>query len=191
MSTLCRKVLGVLLLLLVMGASAGAAEVLERDFQVIRPDFEMRIVVRLEASREAVWAVLSDYEQLAALSPSMLESRIVASGEHQETLVATVTEGCLIALFCRTVHRVEAMEEDPPRRIRARVLPERSNLQHGVTDWLLEERGDATHVTVQTRLRPDFWVPPGIGPRQMRSLFMSDMTKLMEQVETRARQPTD
>ncbi|ABM61170.1 SRPBCC family protein [Halorhodospira halophila] len=171
---------------LLIAPPIGAAEILERDFEVRRPDFELRVVARLDAPREAVWAVLTDYERLAELSPGLLESRIIANDEAREILVATVTEGCLL-LFCRKVQRVEAMEEDPPGRIRARILPEHSDLRHGVTDWLLEDHGEATHVTVHARLRPDFWVPPGIGPRQMQRTFMRDMTELMERVETEAR----
>lgn len=180
-----RRGLFAIALVVLIGAvhpPAGAVEILERDFQVARPDYQLRVVARIEAPREAVWAVLTDYERLSELSPGLLESRIVPDGAGETVLVATVTEGCLI-LICRRVRRVEAMEEEPPERIRARILPEHSDLRRGVTEWLLEADGEATRITVDSHIRPDFWVPPGIGPRHMQRTFLSDLTELMEQVE--------
>lgn len=173
---------------LIAGAAAAqGAEILEHGFEVDRPDFTFWVTARLDSPREAVWEVLTDYERLHELSPGVQRSRILPDTAGEAVVVVTVVRGC-VAIFCRDVERAEAMVERPPEWIRGRILPERSDFERGETEWTLEAEGEATRVSVRSELRPTFWVPPVIGPRQMQRALIGDMRTLMDRVEERAGQ---
>ncbi len=175
------------LALAVAAPPVAAAEVLKERFSKEGDAYTARIAVQVEAPAEAVWATLTDYEGLAELAPSIQSSQRIGLTEGQAT-VETVTRGC-IGPFCRTITRVERMDEDPRSRITATVEPERSDLQSGATEWRLQPRASGVRVTMDTRMRPDFWIPPFVGPDALQRNLTRDMVAIMEAIEARAKAP--
>jgi hypothetical protein len=72
-------------------------------------------------------------------------------------------KGCVL-FFCREVEIVEFLKVEPPSRIVAIVDPERSDLHYGQASWSLAPAEGGTLVTYELDMRPQFWIPPVIGP---------------------------
>ncbi len=170
-----------LLAALLAAASADAVEITDEHFAADGGTYTMRLTLRLEARRQAVWAALTDYGGLAQLAPGIERSRLLQRDGHQAE-VKTVTKGCIL-FFCRRITRVEHLEEEPYERITATIDPARSDLAAGTTRWRLEPLEGGTQVTVVTEMEPDFQLPPLLGARLIRRGLKRDMVELLEAIE--------
>lgn len=163
---------------------AVALEVLSQSFEVIDRVYTVDLEVRLQAPREAVWAVLTDYDRLGELNPAVVDSRVERPPAGSPE-VLTVIRGCVL-FFCSSVVRVESMQESAPARIVAITDPGRSDLRQGRSDWRLIDEDAATRLELQVAMEPDFWVPPLLGRRALRRSLIGGTLDLLEAVEHRA-----
>jgi carbon monoxide dehydrogenase subunit G len=147
--------------------------------------FVLAIDAWLAASPERVLAVLTDYEHLPDLHPSMLGSRVLARPASGVAEVATEFRNCIL-LFCRTVRRVERIRATE-RGLSARDLPGRGSFSAGRTEWGLQAAGAGTRLTWRAEITPDFWVPPFFGDAMLGKLQRTT-EEMLAAVETRAGQ---
>jgi hypothetical protein len=145
-------------------AGVAAAATLD-SIDVGREDgvYSLHSETRLEASPEAIRAVLTDYENFDRISSAYKEYGYLESEPDGTPIIFTWMEGCVL-FFCKSMTRVERLEVNSPEHIRTVTLPERSDFKRSVSEWRIEQRGDVTHVTYTLEMEPDFWVPPVIGP---------------------------
>jgi hypothetical protein len=157
-----RLIAGIVLALAAVAATVAASidtiEV-ERDGNV----YSLLSETRLEASPEAIRAVLTDYENFDRISSVYKEFGYLEPDADGTPLLFTTMEGCVL-FFCKSLTRVERLEVNSTGHIRTVTLPERSDFKRSVSEWLFVERDGVTHVTYTLEMEPDFFVPPVIGP---------------------------
>jgi hypothetical protein len=151
------------LLLALPAAALSAAEF--RSLELVRDGDDYRVLadVFIDAPGEGVFEVLTDYEGFPRLSSVFLEGRVIEPIEDGRGVVYLHMKGCVL-FFCREVEIVEFLEVEPPSRIVAIVDPERSDLHYGQASWSLAPAEGGTLVTYELDMRPQFWIPPVIGP---------------------------
>ncbi len=151
------------LLLALPAAALSAAEF--RSLELVRDGDDYRVLadVFIDAPGEGVFEVLTDYEGFPRLSSVFLEGRVIEPIEDGRGVVYLHMKGCVL-FFCREVEIVEFLKVEPPSRIVAIVDPERSDLHYGQASWLLAPAEGGTLVTYELDMRPQFWIPPVIGP---------------------------
>jgi hypothetical protein len=164
---------------------AGAAELV--DIQVSNTDNQYFLESEsvLKASVPSVFKVLLDYENFTKLSSVYEESRYLESGPDGAPRVYTLAQGCML-FVCRSVEKVERLETRFNRRIVATVIPEYSNLEQGVTEWLLTADGENTRLVYRMELTPKFWVPPLIGPPIIRYVLAKGGEEALQRLEAAA-----
>ncbi len=149
-------------LLMLLIATAQSAEMLEFKFERKGPRYTVHSEAYIDIAPEGVFQVLSDYDRLHLISNLVEESRELRPGENGERLVYTKNSGCL-ALFCRTVEKVERLEAVPPVRIITVVIPQRSDVSFSRSEWRLAPDGRGTRLSYAVETEVSFWVPPVIG----------------------------
>ena len=117
----------------------------------------------LDAPREAVFRILTDYQQFERISSAFEESRYLPPDSDGTLMVYTRVQGCVL-FFCKSVERVERLETEAPGFIRTTADPARSDFRYARSEWRLEPAHLGTEVNYSVELEPDFWVPPVIGP---------------------------
>jgi hypothetical protein len=117
----------------------------------------------MEAPREAIFVVLTDYDRIGRLSSAYKEYGYLDPAADGMPVVFTRMEGCVL-FFCRSLRRVERMEVDAPGFIRTVGLPEQSDFRYTLSEWWLTPEAGGTKVVYYLEMEPDFWVPPIIGP---------------------------
>ena len=164
---------------------AGAAELV--DIQVSNTDNQYFLESEsvLKASVPSVFKVLLDYDNFTKLSSVYEESRYLESGPDGAPRVYTLAQGCML-FVCRSVEKVEYLETRFNRRIVATVIPEYSNLEQGVTEWLLTADGENTRLVYRMELTPKFWVPPLIGPPIIRYVLAKGGEEALQRLEAAA-----
>lgn len=166
---------------------AAAAELL--DIQVSNADNRYFMVSEslLEASVPAVYQVLLDYDNFTRLSSVYEQSRYLEPGPDGTPRVYTLAQGCML-FVCRNVEKVERLETRTNRKIVATVIPQFSNLEQGVTEWVLTADGDNTRLVYRMELTPKFWIPPLIGPPIIRYVLTKGGKDALQRLEAAARE---
>jgi hypothetical protein len=149
--------------------------------------YQMESESFLRASAPSLFQVLMDYDHFTDLSSVYEESRQLGLGPDGAPRVYTLAQGCMV-FVCRSVEKVERLDTVPNRRIVATVIPELSNLHHGVTEWVLTPEQGGTRLSYRMELVPKFWVPPLIGPPIIRYVLAKGGRDALQRLEEMARQ---
>ncbi len=174
---------------LAASAVASAAEL--HSLEVTRPEpgkFELVAETLLEADVEAIFDVLTDYEDGAfgRISSVYKESDYLEPAPDGTPLVYTRMEGCML-WFCKSLTRVERLETEPPHFIRTVALPEQSDFEFAVSEWELRPVAGGTEVKYRLVIDPDFWVPPVIGPWVLKRELRAGGERAIYRIERLAR----
>lgn len=172
---------GALALLLTPAANALEVERLDVSFQKDR--YVVVFEAQLNAPADAVGEVLKDYVQYPALDSRITESRILGSDGQGHVRLFTRMRGCLGALFCRSMQRVEEVEERPEELLATAVLAE-SDVRFGITrsQWMAHDGGTALGYRLE--IMPKFWIPPIFGRRLMINTLREGTLSMFTNVES-------
>lgn len=180
-----RGLLGLLLTSLTIGSAATI-----RTVEIDRQDGRYVLVSNtyLEAPPNAVFRVLTDYDQFARISSVFEESRFVGTDDEGTPLVYTRVEGC-VWFFCKTMERVERLEFNAPDFIATTAIPARSDFRYSRSEWQLSPEGDhGTRVLYRLEMEPDFWVPPVLGPLLIKRKLVQGGKDAVSRIEGLAQQ---
>lgn len=185
-----RRPLGFALVLLLAAVfdEGRAAEVRQLEMGEDGPRVWLKMVVQLDAPPASVFAVITDYENIDRLHRRVRESRVIRHIDARTAEVYTLLRGCVAALLCRTIRRVEEVTERPPNELVARVLPEQSDFAYGVVRWRLDPHGRGSLLNYETEIEPDFWVPRLFGDALLAASLRRTTAQMIERVEELARQ---
>jgi hypothetical protein len=147
--------------------------------------FRVSFEAVLDAPRESIEAVLADYTLYKRLDPRIERAQSLGRQPDGTQLVRTRIDACA-AVFCRTVERVERVAHQPGLMV-ATVVPERSDMRHGVASTRFQSLGSRTLVTYHAEFEPDFWVPGFIGHRYAVRELRVAILKMFTNVEREAR----
>jgi hypothetical protein len=177
---------------LLLAAAAAAAPVCAavlNDLEITRDSarYELTADVLMDATPEAIFQVLTDYDRFDRISSIYKESSYLEPAEDGTPLVYTRVEGCLL-FFCMNMRRVERLETRWPQWIRTTALPEQSDFHFSQSEWVLVPEGDGTRVSYRLEMEPDFRVPPVIGPWVLKRRLLSGGARAVERIERLAQE---
>lgn len=171
---------------LIVAADAAAFEVLHAQAHYRDKEYRVELDLILDAPPQQVESVLRDYDSYPKLDAGVLESRVIERVDAETVLLFTKLRACA-GVFCRTVNRVERVQERPFELL-ATVIPEQSEVLSGNTHTVLQTIDARTRVRYTTAVSPKFWVPTFIGrPLMLRTLREASLD-LFRNVEARATQ---
>ena len=166
--------------LIAVAASAATIDSLDVD----RKDgiYSLHAETFLDASPEAIFDVLLDYERFGRISSVYKEYGYLDPLPDGTPVVFTLTEGCLL-FYCVSMKRVERLETDFPRHIKTVALPERSDFKRSISEWSLEREATGTRMTYTLEMEPDFRVPPIIGPWYIKRVLKNGGGRAVDRIE--------
>jgi hypothetical protein len=178
-----RLILGVVVLALSPAVDALEVEQLDVSYQKDR--YVVVFSAQLDAPADAVGAVLKYYDQYPELDPRITESRVLSRDRLSHVRLFTRMRGCLGSLMCRSMQRVEEIEEQPEELLAIAVLAE-SEVRFGVTrsHWTANQGGTA--LTYRMEIMPKFWIPALFGRRLMIKTLREGTLSLFTNVESAA-----
>jgi Polyketide cyclase / dehydrase and lipid transport len=174
---------------LALSPVAHALNVKNLDVSLRDGRYVVEFVAQLDASAEAVHAVLTDYDAYPALDPRIQESRVLGRDREHSVRLYTRMRGCLGALMCRTMQRVEDIQEMPDELLATAIL-DQSDVRFGVTRSQWQAKDNGTEVVYRLEILPKFWIPPLFGPRLMISTLRAGTIELFTNVEKAAQERT-
>lgn len=168
------------------GLPAAALEVVRAEASEDAGRYTVVVEVLIDAPREAVEAALTDFDRIEELSERFVESRSLGQPEPGVTEVLTRLRDC-VAFFCKTLERVERIRETDTGLV-AEDVPGRGDFRSGRTVWALTAEGERTRLVFASRLVPDFWVPPLVGPALLGARSRETTVEMMGALERRLKE---
>lgn len=162
--------------------AAQAAELLSFEFKRDRQRYEVSSVAYIDVAPEGVYAVLTNYAQLSRISSLVVESKILGTDEDGYPLVYTLSKGCL-AMFCRSLEKVERLRAEPFELIITDALSEQSDVAFSHSEWRLQKEGRGTRLAYQMSTDISFWVPPVIGNYVLSRWLEKGATNAVQRIE--------
>lgn len=175
-----------LLLLVAMAMPAAAAEL--RSIEVSEEDGRYRLISEalFEVGQEALYAVLTDYEQYKKFTSVIVESRNVEPDTDGRPRFFTRMKGCVL-FYCQTFIRNGYLLLTPNDDIVAVSDPEESDFEYCRERWRLRREEGGTVMSYEFEMDPRFWVPPLIGPYFIKRTLRAGGMRAIDRIEALAR----
>lgn len=144
-------------------ATASAADVHVAAASRAGDSYRVSVDAVVSAPLADVRSLLTDYDHLGRINPSIQDSEIVLQRQPGDLRVRTVTDVC-VWIYCKRLRQVQDVTEAGDGSIVAIVIPEQSDFNYGYAHLSLWQEAAGTRVRLQGELAPNFWIPPLIGP---------------------------
>ena len=163
---------------------ARAGDILSSDVTLEAGQYAVTIDAAINAPLNVVYRSITDYNNLAAINPSIEESRVLLVMSPDRHRVRSVIKVCIL-VFCKRVVQVQDVTRVDGRTVDAVTLPGDSDFRYGVAHWQLTPEGEATRLHFTQEFIPDFWVPPVIGPWLIQRKLVQEVTETAMYIEVR------
>ena len=140
----------------------------------------------LDVSREALYAVLTDFEKFEKFTSAIVESRNTGPDERGRPGFYARMQGCVL-LFCKSFIRTGYLLLSPIAEIVAIANPDESDFKFSRERWQLIPDGDGTIMIYDFELEPAFWVPPVIGPYYIQRALRGGAERAVGRIEALAK----
>jgi len=184
------------LLPLLLGATLSlptysvASEIQRATVEHVGKRYLVELEILIDADRDQVYQLLTDFENLAQLNKNILESYKIYSLSDSQHRTFVRTEGC-VTFFCQEVTLVEDIEELPGGVIINTAVPEKSTVTFAHTRWKVTAVGKRTRLEYNTDLKPNFWIPPLIGPPLIEKALRNEALTIAANLEKLATASAD
>lgn len=179
----CRFLLRLLLLAgCVLPRTVGAAEDITLRIERVNDEFLLDGTFHAPVPSSVAWAVLTDYESMPRFMDDLQESRVI---ERDGTRLRLVQRGVTRLgpfAFDYDVEREVVLE--PEHAVHSRAL--RGNVKKLDMHTFVEPEGTGTRIRFRAAMIPDFWVPPLVGARLIRTRFERQFENLLKEIRRRA-----
>lgn len=138
--------------------------------------------VWLDAPREDVFAVLSNWDISTRFSSLIVDSRNIAPGDDGRPGYYMQNKGCVL-FFCQTFEREGHVELSDSYLIRAVANPQKSDFEISDETWTLADDGGGTQILYEMRMKPKFWIPPVIGPYAIKRKIRKGGIEALQRIE--------
>jgi hypothetical protein len=188
--------LGLLMLGLLLSREVAAANLRSAvvdETQAHR--YRVRVQMDLDAPRNQVFAVLTDYAHYARLNHDIERAQVLGPGALQNsTRVETWIRAC-VAFFCHDLHQLEDVsalsDAASVSSVAAEGIPEEGGMRFSRSRWDVKACGQQTTcLGFYVEVEPDFWVPPLLGTWLIQRTLRNKAVETCEQVERLAQQPS-
>ncbi|VAW97120.1 hypothetical protein MNBD_GAMMA23-1271 [hydrothermal vent metagenome] len=168
--------------LLVQSPSIQAGQIIKAFVDQQGEHFLINLEMQLDAPKNIVYQLLTDYAHLHQLSDSIQSSKILHASPRT-TKIKMVSEGCIL-FFCQTITQVQNVHELDNGYIHIHVEPALSNLKINTQLWHIEALDkNRTRVHYSADIVPDFWIPPLIGGWLFQTKLLEEATNLINNTE--------
>ncbi|MGY8813639.1 MAG: hypothetical protein ACKVHQ_02825 [Gammaproteobacteria bacterium] len=178
-----------LTVLLLSGASfiASSAEINVASVTHHEGEYQVHLSVRVRGDKKTIYRIATDYEQLARLSDIIIESGLIERFDQDGNKITRrklLTKTCVL-LFCFVATLVEDVTEVGNGIIRTIIIPEVSNFIYGSAEWeILVSDESHSIINFNRRFKPDFWIPPLVGPLFIKKMILNKTQQAIENIET-------
>ena len=147
--------------------------------------YDAWLEMQISAAPDKVYALLTDFNNLTKLSDAITQSTLISS-KAPEYIVIIKTHNCVL-FFCKDLQQTQRVIELKDGHIMVEDIKGKSDFIFADTIWQITPYKKGTLVTFATTVKPDFWLPPLIGPMLFKSRLIEETQHMIERMELLAR----
>ncbi|MGB5179858.1 MAG: SRPBCC family protein [Gammaproteobacteria bacterium] len=157
------------------------------ELSVIEADgvYSLRIVYVLDAPKDYVYDVITDYKHGYRINPAITEIEMLLS-DHDEMIRVRNHSEHLIGPFRIKIDWVGDIVETRKGFIAIKTIPELSSFESGFSTWEIRPVGVRTRVLHESSMKPNFYVPPFIGVNIIKKQMKNDTLASFKRIECHA-----
>ncbi len=176
-------------ILCVPPAPLSAANIIGAWVRYSQPAYSVSFDVVLKASHDRVRQLVTDYENLRELSPTVILSTVVSSNPGGGSRVKLVLRPCFLIVFCKRITKVTDTSISDNGDVIHVTVPALSDFHQAREELsITADASDAkrTRLRYRAHLVPKFRTPPIIGPWFLRRQIIKELTVTARRVESLA-----
>jgi hypothetical protein len=165
--------------------SAGEIQSARVDHQ--KGEYNLDLSVKVNGNRDRIYTILTDHDLLPTLSDVIIKSETLptAEGSHPDTVRHRLITRVCVLVFCFNTTTVEDMLISDTGTIQTTFVPELSDFVYGESEWQVVAVDDSqTMINYRSKFRPDFWIPPLIGPPVVKRTMLKTATQIINNIES-------
>ena len=163
-----------------------AAEFEELSVTEANGEYRLRIAAVLDAPANYVHIVITDYKHAYRINPSVTKVEILPSGHDGVIRVRNLSEQW-VGPFCFSINWIGDILDTGEGDITVNTVPEPGNFKSGAAIWKIRPQGERTWVLHESKLKPDFFIPPVIGDNIMMNRMRTNTLDTFRRIECHAR----
>ncbi len=153
--------------------------------------YRMHIIMTVNADTDSIKRIITDYENLTLTNPYIKESELINISEDERTTVSMLTKICIF-LICYNIRHVQTFHPVNNGVLYSRIIPGMSDFKSGWLRWEIKEKDSnrtspVTQIIFDTEITPDFFIPPIIGPYQMKKKMFEIAKDTINNLEKKAK----
>ena len=168
-------------LCLVFSSSLFAGEVIKSHVKFYNGQYNADLEIQIKAPTKTVYALFTDFDYLSQLSDNITNSELI-SGEFPEYIVEIETHNCVL-FFCKDIRQTQHVIEHGDGHISVEDIEGKSDFVSSTTLWHIRAVDNGTRVTFHAEMKPDFWLPPLLGPWLFKKRLIKDTQAMIERLE--------
>lgn len=170
----------ILITLVLLPGTSLCAEINSVEVRKENNHYYLHINATVNADINNVINIVTDYENLASINPYLIESKLLDNPKDERTTVNMLTEICVLFL-CYNIRHVQTFSYIENGILFSRIIPGMSDFQAGWMRWEIKEIDSnkiypVTQIIMNIEIVPDFFIPPVIGPYQIKKIML-EMTR--------------
>ena len=153
--------------------------------------YHMHINATVDADLDNIIRIITDYENLPLINPYLKESKLMDNPENERSTVNMLTEICVLFL-CYNIRHVQTFYFAENGILFSRIIPGMSDFQAGWMRWEIREMDvnkiyPVTRIILDIEMVPGFFVPPIIGPYQIKKIMLGMTRATIINLEKKAK----
>jgi len=138
--------------------------------------------VWFDVGREAIFDVFLDWDLAEEYSSIIVEAKNVGPDESGGMGYYIHNRGCIL-FFCKSALRSGSVTSEAYEYIHAIADPETSDFEVSDETWTFRNADDGTIVRYELKMKPDFWIPPVVGPYLMKRKLRNEGGDAIDRIE--------
>ena len=181
------RVASLLVMSLLGPAPAPAATIEHLETTHAGKRYTLTFEVVLDAERDKIWRIMTDYKHLPRVSDVIVSSRVLETRDPNRHRVDVRFHACVL-IFCKNMKKTVDIVARPQDDIVVTGVPALSDFSYSVEHWQVSAAGTQTRLRYTAEMVPDFFIPPVIGPWLVKSFLQREIRTTAIKVEALARQ---
>ena len=145
---------------------------------------------QINARHDRVLDKLHNFEQWDRLNGNISKSKVLETLPRNKIKRLLTLTQCIFT-FCFNLKFVEIVTLSKDR-LEMNIVAGEGNFSAGRAIWeTVSEGAYKTLIRVNATLSPDFWIPPVVGPLVLEKVFLKQIKKTIETIETLAKSRKD
>ena len=170
-------------------APLAAADIIHVEVRYQEPAYTVSFEVLLEARHEHVRRLVTDYENLVDLSPTVVRSDVISSTPDGQSRVKLVLRPCFLIILCKRITKVTDSSVSEHGDVIHVTVPAESDFSQAREQLSITPHAtdtERTRVSYRAYMVPKFRAPPIIGPWIIRRQIIEELTVTAQRVESLA-----